>query len=110
MKDEGDPRRRSMATAISVSEVQATTYDAGRRYRNERERRAACLRTIVEDAAQRGDAMLVLEQDDSLVSWDNQHLIEFAQPLAPRHAALRTPPSRSRVGARHRGRDRLVLG
>jgi len=79
MKDESDSRKRSIATAISVSDVQATIYDAGRRYRNERERRAACLRAIVEDAARRGDAMLVLEQDDSLVSWDNQHLIEFTR-------------------------------
>jgi len=35
MKDESDPRKRSIATAISVSDVQATIYDAGRRYRNE---------------------------------------------------------------------------
>ena len=79
MKDESDPRKRSIATAIAVSEVRATIYDAGRHYRNERERRAACLRAIVEDAAAAGHAMLVLEQDDSLLSWDNQHLIEYTR-------------------------------
>jgi len=64
--------------------VQATIYDAGRRCRNERERRAACLRAIVEDAARRGDTVLVLEQDDSLVSWDNQRLIEFTRAAGGR--------------------------
>ncbi len=76
MKDENDQRRRSIATAIAVSGVTATIYDAGRRYRNERERRAACLHALVADAARRGDAMLVLEQDDTVLSWDNQCLIE----------------------------------
>lgn len=41
MKDESDPRKRYIATAIAVSEVQATICHAGRRYRNERERGAA---------------------------------------------------------------------
>jgi len=79
MKDENDQRRRSIATTIAVSGVTATIYDAGRRYRNERDRRAACLRALITDAAQRGDAMLVLEQDDTLLSWDNQRLIEFTR-------------------------------
>jgi hypothetical protein len=79
MKDESDQRRRSIATAIAVSGVTATIYDAGRRYRNERERRAACLHALVGDAARRGDGMLVLEQDDTLLSWDNQRLIEFTR-------------------------------
>ncbi len=78
-KDENDQRRRSIATAIAASGVTATIYDAGRRYRNERERRAACLHALIIDAAQRGDAMLVLEQDDTLLSWDNQRLIEFTR-------------------------------
>jgi hypothetical protein len=33
MKDESDPRKRSIAKAIVVSGVQATIYDAGRRTR-----------------------------------------------------------------------------
>ncbi len=79
MKDENDQRRRSIATAIAVGGVTATIYDAGRRYRNERERRAACLRSLITDTARRGDAMLVLEQDDTLLRWDNQRLIEFTR-------------------------------
>ncbi len=85
MNDENDSRRRSIATAIAVSGVQATIYDAGRRYRNERERRAACLRALVADAAGRGNGMLVLEQDDSLVRWDNQQLIEFTRAAGCRN-------------------------
>jgi hypothetical protein len=58
MKDENDQRRRAIAAAIAASGGAATIYDAGRRYRNERERRAACLRALVGDAARRGHAML----------------------------------------------------
>ena len=79
MKNESDQRRRSIATSIVVSGIQATIYDARRRYGNERERRAACLRSLVNDAARRGDTLLVLEQDDSLLSWDNQRMIEYTR-------------------------------
>jgi hypothetical protein len=84
MKDESDQRRRSIATAITVSGITATIYDAGRRYGNERERRAACLHALVIDAARRGDAMLVIEQDDTLLSRDNQHLIEYTREVSCR--------------------------
>ena len=56
MKDENDSRKRSLATAIAVSGVHATIYDAGRRYRNERERRAACLRAVVQTRRRAGTA------------------------------------------------------
>lgn len=69
MKDESDSRKRSIATAISVSGIQATIYDAGR-HRTERERRAECLRSLVTDLAAQDVAMLVLEQDDTLVASD----------------------------------------
>jgi len=74
MKDESDPRKRSIATAIAVSGVHATIYDAGQRYRTEWERRQACLTSLVADAAQRGDAMLILEQDDTLIASDRKLL------------------------------------
>ena len=76
MNDEADPRRRSIASANTVSGVTASVYDTGRRYRNERERRAACINALVVDAAAHGHQMLVFEQDDTLLSWDNQRLIE----------------------------------
>lgn len=55
MKNESDPRRRAIASAIAGSGVQATIYDAGQRYRTERERRAACLQALVRDISRRGD-------------------------------------------------------
>lgn len=79
MKNENDQRRRAIAAAVVGSGISATIYDAARRYSNERDRRAACLRALVGDCARRGDAMLVLEQDDTLLSWDNQRLIEFTR-------------------------------
>lgn len=74
MKDESNSRKRSIATALVVSGVTATIYDAGRRHQGERERRAACLTALVVDAAARDDAMLVLEQDDTLVASDRRLL------------------------------------
>jgi len=94
MKDESAPRKRYIATAISVSEVQATIYDAGRRYRNERERRAACLRAIVEDAAQRGDAMLVLTRRLARQLGQPAPDRVHSRGRLPRHPPLRTPQSR----------------
>jgi hypothetical protein len=79
MKHESEPRKRAIATAIVDACVQATVYDAGRRYRNERGQRAACLHALVTDAAGRRDTMLVLEQDESLRGWDNQQLIELTR-------------------------------
>ncbi len=80
MKDENDSRKRAIAAAIVAAGVEAVIYDAGRRYRTERESRAECLRGLVEDtAAAPGHTRLVIEQDDSLVSWDSQRLIELSR-------------------------------
>ncbi len=76
---ENDSRRRAIAAMIVDNAIQATIYDAGRRYSTERDRRAACLHALVGDAARRGDVMLILEQDDTLVSWDNRHLIDYTR-------------------------------
>ncbi len=84
MKDESDPRRRAIAAAIVASGVRATVYDAGLRHRNERERRAACLYALIHDCADRGDSFLVLEQDETLRSWDSQCLIEFTRAVGCR--------------------------
>lgn len=51
-------------------------YRAGPQHRNERARREACLRALVEDSAAAG-GRLVLDQDDGMLSWDNQQLIEL---------------------------------
>lgn len=79
MKNENDGRKRCIVAAIADAEVRATVYDAGLRYRTERDRRGACLRGLVDDTARRGDTMLVLEQDDSLLRWDNQQLVDLTR-------------------------------
>jgi len=79
MKKESDPRRRAIAAAICGAGVTATVYDAGQRYRDELDARAACLRGLVEDAAGRGDTLLVIEQDDSLLDWDRRQLYALAR-------------------------------
>jgi len=79
MKAESDPPRRAIASAIAGSGVQATIYDAGRRYRTEPDRRAACLEVLVHDISRRGDDLLVLEEDETLRNWDNQRLIELTR-------------------------------
>jgi hypothetical protein len=48
-----------------------------------------CLRGLVEDAATApGHTRLVIEQDDSLVSWDSQRLIELSRLGLPRPVVL----------------------
>lgn len=74
MKDESDPRKRSIATAIAASGIQAVVYDAGTSYRSERERRAACLSALVVEVADRGVELLVLELDETVVTSDRKLL------------------------------------
>jgi hypothetical protein len=74
MNDESESRRRSIAPAIAVSGTRAMIYDAGQRYSTEWTRRSACLQVLVADAAQRDDAMLILEQDDTLIAADRKLL------------------------------------
>jgi len=55
--------------------------------------------------------MLVLEQDDTLLSWDNQRLIEFTRAAGCRDTLRYEHRSRrSRAVARGTRRDCLVLG
>ena len=83
MKKERDSRKRAIADAICASGIRATIYDAGRDRRYERDARAACLRGLVADAAGTG-GLLILEQDDSLMSWDKQRLIELTREFGCR--------------------------
>jgi len=83
MKDERDPRRREIAAALVDAGVEVVVYDAGKRYPTQRRARGECLRAVVADAAaeaaEAGETRLVLEQDDSLVQWYAQRLIELAR-------------------------------
>ncbi len=110
MKAESDPRRRTITAAVVDTGIQATVYDAPTRYPTQLHGRAACLRAVVDDAAGRGDSLLVLEQDDTLLAWDNQRLSSSpAPPAAETPCATSTaapPPSSCWRSRRHR----LVLG
>jgi hypothetical protein len=77
MKNESDGRKRTIAKAFTAAEVKATVYRASSSaYRTERERRAACLR--VSDHSQ-AETRIVLDQDNAMLSWANQRLIEYTR-------------------------------
>lgn len=77
MHNERPARRPEIVATIATANIELTVYDAARRYRTDRDARAACLTALVEDLAASGeDSRLVIEQDDSLVGYDNQRLIE----------------------------------
>jgi len=84
MAKERDQRRRQIVDAIVASGVTATVYDAGRSRRTELAARGACLRAVVIDAAEKSAHMLVLKQDDSLLWWDQQRLIEITREVGCR--------------------------
>jgi hypothetical protein len=76
------PRRRpGIVSAIAATDIEVTIYDAARRYRTDREARAACLAALVEDLAAgcTVGVRLVLERDDSLVSSDRRQLYQLVR-------------------------------
>ncbi len=77
MVDERPRHRPGIVSALVTTEIEVTIYDAARNYRTDRQARSACLAAIVEDLAlASGDTYLVFEQDATLISHDNQRLIE----------------------------------
>jgi hypothetical protein len=54
--------------------VTATLYNAGRRYRDPLDARAACLHGIIDALTPDEQTLLVLEQDDSILRWDTKFL------------------------------------
>ncbi|MGQ0467318.1 MAG: hypothetical protein ACT4QG_18620 [Sporichthyaceae bacterium] len=77
MHNERPQRRPGIVAALAAAEIQVRIYDAARRYRTDLAARAACLSALVEDLAEcTGHIRLVIERDDSLLSFDNQRLIE----------------------------------
>lgn len=78
MHNETARQRRIVASTLATMPLKATMYDAAWNYRTDREARGACLTALIEDLARTGerDIRLVIEQDDSLVSYDNQRIIE----------------------------------
>ncbi|WP_234787455.1 hypothetical protein [Mycolicibacter sinensis] len=86
MKDEKNGRKRTIADTLVAAGVQATVYRAASpAHRNDRERRAACLWSLVRDHAASNDTRVIFDQDDSMLSWDNQRLIEYTRAADCRH-------------------------
>lgn len=98
MKDEKDGRKRTIARAFVDAGVQATVYSAGPHHRNERQRRSACLQALVEDHATLSQACIILDEDETMVKFDNQKLIEYTRAAGCRDT-LRYEHQRSHAEA-----------
>ncbi len=81
MVDERPRHRPGIVAAVVSAEVEVSIYDAGRRYRTDREARFACLAALIEDltGTDVDDTQLVIEQDDSLVRADRQELYHLVR-------------------------------
>lgn len=77
MVDERPARRPEIVAELVTVGIEVTIYDAVRRYRTDREARAACLAAMVTNLAAAGDdTHVVLEEDRTLLGFDQQRLIE----------------------------------
>ncbi|MDD4867090.1 MAG: hypothetical protein PHQ28_08225 [Mycobacterium sp.] len=90
MKNEGERRKREIAKAILDAEIRANVYNAGNRYPTHNERRAKCLKKLVFHNAGGPETLLIIDRDDTLVSFDNQRLIEYTRPAAGTRCATNT--------------------
>lgn len=83
-KKESEPRRRKIIAELAASGVTATIYDASA-HQVELTARDHCLAAVVTDATATGAHMLVIEQDDSLLKWETQRLIEITRDAGCQH-------------------------
>lgn len=88
MKDEADGLEETITKTLVAASLQATVYDAGRRYCTQLEARAACLQALVDDLAATDVETLILDQDDTLVHSDRQLLYRAVRAVG-REATLR---------------------
>lgn len=79
MKSESDTRRRVILTAFEEHGFTATIYRAGTTYKTDLDRRAACLKQLVDDIAACGHSTLCLESDESLNKQDRRHLARMVR-------------------------------
>jgi len=99
MAKERDGRRKEIIGAICAAGVQATIYDAARRY-GDVVARTKCLQGLVDDVGAGQPTLLVLEQDDSLVEHDRRFL----------YAAVRAAGLQDHVRyEHHRAKSELLL-
>ncbi len=80
MKREQARRRRAILLAVTDAGVEATIYDAARRFPTDLAARKACLETMVKDLASlEENVRILIERDDSLVTADRRHLYELVR-------------------------------
>ncbi len=79
MKRESSARRSAIIDAITSAGTSAIVYNAGPAGSHELDVRLTCLRALVIDAAAAGHQALFIEQDDSLLGWERQRLIEITR-------------------------------
>ncbi|MFD4323185.1 hypothetical protein ACFWQC_01025 [Nocardioides sp. NPDC058538] len=98
MKQESDPRRRKILSAINELTPEVTLYRAPSLGRTELSRRAICLQRLVTDLHRHGHRALCIELDETLRRRDNQTLIEATKAadsrdwLTYRHEQARREP------------------
>lgn len=90
MAKESDRRRRKIADLICQSNVAAVVYDAGRRYSDDLDARAECLLSIVRGLPANQQALLVIEQDDSIIRWDKRFLYNVLRSAGREHTVTYT--------------------
>ena len=81
MKHEQARRRRVIVSALAAMQVQATVYDAARRYRTDLAARTACLTALVEDIAARdSDTRLVIRTTPSYEPTATTYSSSYSRP------------------------------
>lgn len=76
MHSERPRRRRAILSAVTAAGVQATIYDAARRFSTDLAERKACLEALVQDLATlEGNARILIERDHS----GHRHLYELVR-------------------------------
>lgn len=83
MAKESNTRRKTIIDTLIAAGVTATVYDAAR-HANEAAAREACLRAIIVGTDPNQPALLVIEQDDSLLHSERQQLVEMVRAAGRR--------------------------
>jgi hypothetical protein len=83
MVRERPARKKQIVDALCAMTLTVNIYDAGHHHPNELAARAACLQALLADL-KGNDTHLTIEQDDGLLRYDNQWLIEATRATGQR--------------------------
>lgn len=79
LRDESATRRRLIADSIARQPLTAWAFRVPDSTGATHRARIACIRRLAQDAITDGTNHLVIEQDDGMIRWDNETLIEVAR-------------------------------